>query len=450
MSNGMVGKGSVKFGPTGVLYLMVAMLVVAVVVMHIRRNGKTPRTMPPPVIVNNLPIKVVWNFGSHGLGTLPSIVVPTSNGDIYAMTTTGGKYGSGILCRFTSNGQRSVIMNMPKRTMASMPPSLIAGPSGWLYGTMTCISTLPIAELIALNCKTGTITVLKKFVPPKMLRRPLRHMMYGVPGAFAISLKILGLHQNALYISENVPFGIQPPRILRYSLNSHKLSTFCTFTVRRSSIVPGSGCTSLIFGPNGRIYGARETGIGTPSGDIDPGDIFTSTARGRIKVVHRFSALKFFMRNDDGANPVQLAAANNGDVYGITARGGQGGNGVLFVLAPGGKFTVLHDFSMTSTGMNLSGLHPANIAIAPDGVLYGAATLGGTHEHGAIFRYIPGKRSFEVIHEFGQPSSGGSQQDGAEPVALGFGSNGNLLGVTEFGGDLGSGTLFEVDLHHKS
>ena len=82
----------------------------------------------------------------------------------------------------------------------------------------------------------------------------------------------------------------------------------------------------------------------------------------------------------------------------------------------------------------------ATLVEGTDGYLYGTTYEGGTHGEGAAFRIKPDGSSYSVIYSFGQ-----TQADGYNPYGgLVFGSNGDLYGVTAYGGSINEGMVFEL------
>src|SRR5215831_15605981 len=74
------------------------------------------------------------------------------------------------------------------------------------------------------------------------------------------------------------------------------------------------------------------------------------------------------------------------------------------------------------------------------GNLYGATGAGGTYSAGVVFMLSPtGKET--VLYEFKGQSNG----DGASPHGrLAFDANGNIFGTTQSGGTNGTGTVYEL------
>jgi uncharacterized repeat protein (TIGR03803 family) len=150
----------------------------------------------------------------------------------------------------------------------------------------------------------------------------------------------------------------------------------------------------------------------------------------------------------DGGSPHSgLAHDRFGNLYGITAKGGQGqcfglGCGTVFeLIRNGGSWTksTLHTFDGGVGG----GVPVGTLTIDAQGNLYGVTEQGGTGPCdsvlgggcGVIYRLSPngkGKFDFAVLYSFSQP---GTVDDGAYPNAgVVIDKNGSLFGTTEFGG----------------
>jgi uncharacterized repeat protein (TIGR03803 family) len=156
-----------------------------------------------------------------------------------------------------------------------------------------------------------------------------------------------------------------------------------------------------------------------------------------------------------------LALDAQGNLYGMSPYGGtpncgwvenQLGCGTLFKLTPDGRFTVLHTFTGTD------GIQPeGGVVLDGKGNLYGTASTGGelTCDYpgfgqpfekgcGTIYK-LDSSGKFTLLHTFSGPG------DGADPLGVILGSDGNLYGIAGSGGEIigdylyGLGTIFKVD-----
>ena len=136
----------------------------------------------------------------------------------------------------------------------------------------------------------------------------------------------------------------------------------------------------------------------------------------------------------DGAGPAALIQASDGNFYGVTTTSVDGvgktlQGGTIFSLTPAKKLTLLHTF----TGGNISpdGSRPNVLIEGADGNLYGTTSSGGGQFVGVVFRIAKDGSGFTVLHAFCQSSS---CPDGALPMGLANGPDGNVYGVTFQGG----------------
>lgn len=187
----------------------------------------------------------------------------------------------------------------------------------------------------------------------------------------------------------------------------------------------------LVQGFDGNLYGTANQG-----GSAGGGTAYQVTLSGTLTVVYNFSRSG---PNDPLATLVQGA---DGKLYGTTYQGvgtgcGGFGCGTVFSVTPGGVFTALHNFSYAE------GARPLSLVQAVNGNLYGVTRQGGMSSScpvgcGTIFKITP-SGSLTIVHNF-------AQADGDSPIgALVQAFNGDLLGVTNYGG-AGShfGTIFQL------
>jgi uncharacterized repeat protein (TIGR03803 family) len=151
-----------------------------------------------------------------------------------------------------------------------------------------------------------------------------------------------------------------------------------------------------------------------------------------------FTTLHSFDQTD-GANPeAALVQATNGNLYGTTLNGGnggyRGGSGTVFKITPSGVLTTLHSFNLTE------GAYPyAGLVQATNGKLYGT-TYDSVVRHGGTVFKITLRGKLTTVYNFGQTNT-----DGAYPYAgLVQATNGNLYGTTSVGGTNFNGTVFKI------
>lgn len=185
----------------------------------------------------------------------------------------------------------------------------------------------------------------------------------------------------------------------------------------------------LIQASDGNFYGAAQLttfGTSNPQG----GTLFKITPTGQFTLLFTFRA-DSHGNYVNGNNPASgLVEANDGFLYGLTFEGGTNNAGVLFRIGKTGTgFTVLHNFC--SAANCADGNLPHSLLLGHDGNLYGATSLGGSSTGncvvysgcGTLFRFSPPN----TLHTFF--TFDGSSTQGAEPVGLIQGSDGNFYGA---------------------
>jgi uncharacterized repeat protein (TIGR03803 family) len=200
--------------------------------------------------------------------------------------------------------------------------------------------------------------------------------------------------------------------------------------------------------PDGGLYGSCE---GTSSA---PGEVYNYDAVGR-----KISDVVQFSQSVNGAHPSGTPAV--GDVspsgqarpegasplgssnsvlsqialYGVTTSGGSNNWGTVFtVQADTNGFNVLHNFGFFSDGGS-----PIGGMVLSGDVLYGTASAGGSNYNGTIFMIHTDGSNFKVLAAFNYATTGDSPQG---DLIL---SGKTLYGTTYIGGTGGGGTVFSID-----
>jgi uncharacterized repeat protein (TIGR03803 family) len=196
----------------------------------------------------------------------------------------------------------------------------------------------------------------------------------------------------------------------------------------------GSGPWSNYFiaDAKGNLYGATGSG-----GTYSAGVVFMLTPAGKETVLYEFTGT-----NGDGSSPHgRLAFDAKGHIYGTTASGGTNGTGTVYELTrKGGVWTekVIYTFSATGAdGSNPS----AAMVIAKDGTMYSTTPGGGAYSAGAIFSLKKTAKGWKetVIHSINYPSEGGFLYDG-----LMIDAAGSLYGVAPAGGTGSQGVVYRL------
>jgi uncharacterized repeat protein (TIGR03803 family) len=194
--------------------------------------------------------------------------------------------------------------------------------------------------------------------------------------------------------------------------------------------------TELVRDGAGNLYGTTVLG-----GDFGSGTVFQVTPSGVHTVLYSFSS------GNDGAQPyggVTLDA--QGNLYGTAVTGGggtcEGGCGIAYKLVNvGGTWTqtVLHAFTGGDDGSGPG----AGLTIDEQGNLYGMTPTGGAFGMGTIYQLHPSQQGtyrFRVIHQF----TGGPDGSGGSKGRMIFDHAGNLYGAATVGGAHGDGLVFRL------
>ena len=192
------------------------------------------------------------------------------------------------------------------------------------------------------------------------------------------------------------------------------------------------------LGPGGVLFGTTEYGGSDFPND---GTAYSLNLDGSgFQVLQSFGGTSGLMLPNS-----QLLAASDGQLYGIaTSVNGYAGGALYRIAADGTGFTMLHEFDYGSEGGFMTvGVIPPPIQ-GSDGLLYGATADGGSGD-GAIYRMATDGSGFTVLHSFAGLGSGHKNTGGgAVHAPVVFGSDGQLYGVTQFGGTNGTGTAFRM------
>jgi uncharacterized repeat protein (TIGR03803 family) len=220
-------------------------------------------------------------------------------------------------------------------------------------------------------------------------------------------------------------------------LNGHWRESLYNFSATLNGAQPDP-YAALAVDPRSNVYGATYLG-GDPT--CNCGFIFELTrgpAGWTETTLHTFTGYP----NEDGANISSgLFFDAAGNLYGSTFNGGATNEGTVFELTPGPggtwNYSTIHQFGGYGDGISPYG--PVTIDSA--GNIYGTTQDGGTYGSGAVYKVSPsdGAWTESVLYNFTLDSG-----QYPEPSGVAVGANGNLYGVTLFGGEYSVGTIYEL------
>jgi uncharacterized repeat protein (TIGR03803 family) len=397
-------------------------------------------------------VSILVNFdGANGAFPRAPALVQVTNGNYYGTTDQGGTKSAGTIFDATSQGSLTTLYSLCcESTYAAgdAPSGLTQAADGVLYGT-TALSGLNTCKISVTGetagCGTifqlglgGDFTTLYNFggsdgSSPGGLVQGTDGNMYG-------STSVGGPNNQA-------PFPFGPGTIFKFvpGFGLTTLYSFCASSGCSDGFNPGP----LVQGADGNFYGATlNGGGGLPPGGIalvQGGTLFKITPQGTLTTLYDFCSQKSC---SDGANPIALVQASNGDFYGTTTEGGMnvgnppcndsggmGGDGTIFEMTPGSAPVTLHTFDGNDGATPNSALVQAS-----DGNFYGTTACGGANGAGTIFQITPAG-VFTSLYSFtGSPALGGG------PSGLLQATNGTFYGTTPAGGTNSDGTLYSLSI----
>jgi uncharacterized repeat protein (TIGR03803 family) len=220
---------------------------------------------------------------------------------------------------------------------------------------------------------------------------------------------------------------------------SDKLITLYSFCAQGGCPDGARPLAGLVEDTNGDLYGTTSSG-GAYGSANSGGTLFKITPEGALTTLYSFCAQSGCL---DGELPqAGVVQTTNGDLYGTTPNGGAYSEGTIFKITPSGTLTTLYSFC-AQTGCP-DGELPGGLILASNGDLYGMTPFGGANGGGTVFKITPGG-TLTTLHSFCAKTG---CKDGANPgeSSLVQASSGDLYGTTFSGGANGYGTLFEITL----
>lgn len=165
-----------------------------------------------------------------------------------------------------------------------------------------------------------------------------------------------------------------------------------------------SPSSPLVLGPDFAFYGATRFG-----GAHGNGTLYRISPDGIFGVVHHF-------REEDGSEVRDILPTPTGEIFGTTRDGGPDGGGTIFRVATDGSFETVHAFeeavpipwnTPVAPGERREPASPRNLALGPDGEIYGTTSVGGPFHpsgnylisYGTFFHY-DGEGSVTILSEF--------------------------------------------------
>lgn len=414
------------------------------------------------------------DFVSDSSGATPGGLIEVANGKLYGVARQGGhesngNLGDGVLFEFDILDSALVPRVYFDNINKGKTPhgGLLEATNGKLYGTTFFGGTNGEGVLFEYDVDTEVYTKKHNFDGGEMGENPKSSLIQLSDG------KILGTTQSGGV--ETYGGGV----IFEYDPVTDILSSRYEFD--DSGIMGKTPEAALLLAANGKLYGAtsfggtRNMGVlfefdpltntylkefdfeGWPLGATPHGDLVLATngkyygtcrlggAFGLGTLFEFDPASNSLMKKVDfegdsiGKNPEgNLIQASNGKLYGLTSRGSPDYSIVLFEY----DLTTSTFLSMLNEVDELKGQEPhGSLLEAANGKLYGLTNGGGTLGKGILFEYDINSGSLTKKFDFDGSNNGANPLDNLIQA-----NNGMLYGMTRFGGSSSSGTLFEYEI----
>lgn len=353
---------------------------------------------------------VLYSFTGGTDGSWPNGLIRDLAGNLYGTTNYGGASGNGVVYKLDPSGNETVLYSFTGGADGANPNNVISDWKGNVYGTASGGGS-GYGVVFKIDT-TGKETTLYTFTG-------------GTDGAypnFNVTLdsfdNLYGTTNNGGAAPGASGFGV----VFKVDSSGHETVLY-TFTGGNDGAYP-NGVTRDF---KGNLYGAASGG--GPSGD---GVVYKVDPSGNETVLYAFTG------GNDGSSPGAAVTRDLvGNLYSTTSFGGAHDLGVVFKLDPSGHETVLHTFMR-----GLDGDQPDNAGVVLDlfGNLYGTTAFGGAGGQGVVYK-MDASGNETVLYAFPGVA------EGQDPNGVIFGSDGRLYGSTFYGGRLGHGIVYQLNLN---
>lgn len=357
-------------------------------------------------------------------------LIEATDGKLYGITHSGGANNMGVIFQYTPGTSTCINKyNFTGTTTADGPyGSLLQASDGKLYGMTNRNGTSSYGVLYQFDINpnnSNPYTVMVNFTGANGVY-PYGSLIEASPG------NLYGMtSQGGLYGQGN---------LFLYTIGSTFVTNKVNFTgsLNVSPIAQGKWpSSSLLKASDGNLYGL--TFQGTTSGGNSFGVLF------QYNISSNQYTNKLDFNGANGENPyytnlIEISAPIPvKELWGMTQAGGINNVGVIFKTnGTGNNQAIKYSFGNQS---NIDGSTPqGSLFQASNGMLYGMTLYGGINDKGVLFEFNPTTNVYNKKLDFN--GTNGSYPTGSLMQAL----NGKLYGMTQAGGSLGYGVLFEVNL----
>ncbi len=334
----------------------------------------------------------------------------------YGVTEFGGANGVGVLFSYNPGTSAYTILQNFTTSTSGAGARPIRGPilaaNGRLYGMCSQGGANNLGTLYEYVIGTNTLTKRVDFdaltsasgkgnTPRGRLVQAASGLMYGVT-------QLGGANNRGVIF-----------RVSATGTSFTKLYDFAALP----SITGGQPFSGMTLGSNGVLYGTTQLGGTNGGGVIYSYNISTST----------YASVYDFVQASGRFPLGELTQASNGLFYGTTTQGGTNDVGVVFTYdATTDTYTNRQNLS-SAVGSNPIG----RMIIGSDGLLYGTTSQGGVGSAGTIYSINPTTNVFNVVYNLGLGAF-------SEPWgALLEDPSGTLVGMSAGGGTGSQGAIFK-------
>ena len=410
-------------------------------------------------------IDTLFNFVNHTPGGFPisQKMIEADNGNLYGMTNQGGYEGLGVIFEYNPSTNSYKSLHDFRGLDGSTPfGSLFQASNGKLYGMTQDGGEFDNGVLFEYDLISFSYLKLIDFdgalgrSPYGDLIEAKPEQLFGLTNSggdnnrgvlfkydiIVDSIEVLyhlndenGSRPNGSLIQlGNLLFGNTDSggdedlgTIFKYDLDNNEFSKLFDFTEENGEDPMGF----LTLGPNGSLYGT--TFRGGPLEDF--GLIFEFNP-----VTNEYNIRYEFIGINGSTPSGHMLLASNNKFYGITRRGGDENDGVLYEFNPANNFYLAKIYFGNNpefeSNTNLNGLVEHS-----NGKIYGITANGGNYGAGVIFQYEPSNNEIQKKIDFDYMPNGAYPQFG-----LIKGSDGNYYGTNSFGGEFDYGVLYKFNL----
>ncbi len=347
------------------------------------------------------------------IAMLLTVTVNAQTREIWGMTSLGGEFEQGEIYKTDGNGENPVtVYHFDMITGAKPQGSMILASNGNLFGMTMGGGTFHKGVLFELNPDTNGYMVRVNFDSINSGATPFGTLMQASDG------KIYGTTTYGGAKGGGVLFSYDP--------ETTEFETLWNF----EGFIGKNPRGYLVQASDGKLYGMAELGGAHNYGTLFSYDIDNDTC---VKL--------FDFDSINGMLPFgSLTLASDGQLYGMTTYGGLRDDGVIFKFdTETGTFIKLMDFD------NTRGVFPfGSLLEAEEGVFYGLTFRGGNDDNGVLFKYDFLNDTYTREIDFIDSLQGKNPYS-----SLMQATNGKLYGTALHGGENDKGVLFEYDYENE-